>query len=139
MTIPATCALSARPLPVTAAFTSVGVCQTTGMPASAAASTAAAEAWAVPITLCRLCWLNMRSTASTSGEVASTRSRTRLAIRRRRSGRGAEAGVTTTSTWRMVNGRPGAPSTRPNPHRVRPGSTPSTSTPPPGYEQVFAP
>ncbi len=46
----------------------------------------------MPITLCRLCWLNTRSTASTSGEVASTRSRTRLAITRSRSGRGAEAG-----------------------------------------------
>ncbi len=36
----ATCALSARPDPVTAALTSLGVCRATGMPRRAAASTA---------------------------------------------------------------------------------------------------
>ena len=65
--MPATWALSARPVPVTAAFTSLGVCHATGSPASAAARTAAADAWAVPITVCRLCWLNIRSMATTSG------------------------------------------------------------------------
>ena len=50
MTIPATCALSARPLPLTAALTSLGVCRATGMPRRAAATIAtalgeAAVAW----------------------------------------------------------------------------------------------
>ena len=45
-----TCALSARPLPVTAALTSVGVCMATGSPSRAAASIGTAEAWAVPMT-----------------------------------------------------------------------------------------
>ena len=68
----ATCALSARPEPVTAALTSLGVCSATGTPARAAASTASAAACAVPITVRTLCWLKTRSTATTSGAYAAT-------------------------------------------------------------------
>ena len=67
VTIVVTWALSARPLPVTAALTSLGVCMARGRPRSAAASIATAEAWAVPMTLRRLAWANTRSTAIASG------------------------------------------------------------------------
>ena len=138
-TMPATWALSARPVPVTAAFTSLGVCHATGSPASAAARTAAADAWAVPMTVCRLCWLNIRSMATTSGESSSMSDWMRLLITSRRSGSGSEAGVVTTSTCRRVSGRPREPSTRPTPHRVRPGSTPSTRTSPPDTNRCSHP
>jgi hypothetical protein len=67
ITIAVTWALSARPLPVTAAFTSLGVCSATGRPSRAAHTMATAPAWAVPITVLTLCWLNTRSTATASG------------------------------------------------------------------------
>src|SRR5699024_7842750 len=57
------CFLSARPLPVTAAFTSEGVCIAAGMPRSAASSSAIPETWAVPMTVEMLFWLKTRSTA----------------------------------------------------------------------------
>ena len=67
MTIAVTCALSARPFPDTAAFTSLGVCQATGMPRRAAASATTPDTWAVPITVRTLCWLNIRSMATVFG------------------------------------------------------------------------
>ena len=67
MTIAVTWALSARPLPVTAALTSLGVCSATGRPRRAAQTIATAPACAVPITVRTLCWLNTRSTATASG------------------------------------------------------------------------
>ena len=67
MTIAVTCALSARPLPVTAALTSVGVCRCTGMPRDAAASMATADACAVPMTLATLTSAKTRSMATASG------------------------------------------------------------------------
>ena len=67
VTIAVTCALSARPLPLTAAFTSLGVCRATGSPARAAHVIATAAACAVPITVRTLCWANTRSTATASG------------------------------------------------------------------------
>ena len=67
VTMAATCALSARPLPETAALTSLGVCSMTGMPNRAAHTIATAPAWAVPMTVRTLCWLNTRSTATASG------------------------------------------------------------------------
>src|SRR5204863_9319565 len=70
-TMAPTCALSALPLPVTAAFTSLGVCSATGIPRRAATRIAMPLACAVPITVRTLCWLNTRSTATTSGRVAS--------------------------------------------------------------------
>ena len=62
-----TWALPARPLPVTAALTSLGVCSATGRPRRAEHTIATAPAWAVPITVRRLCWLKTRSTATASG------------------------------------------------------------------------
>ena len=49
VTIAATCALSARPLPDTAALTSLGVCSAMGRPRRAAATRAMPLAWAVPM------------------------------------------------------------------------------------------
>src|SRR5205085_2555355 len=62
-TIDPTCALSARPLPVTAALTSLGVCMVTGMPRAAAATSASPLTCAVPITVFTLAWEKTRSTA----------------------------------------------------------------------------
>jgi hypothetical protein len=72
VTIRVTCALSARPLPVTAALTSLGVCSPTGSPRLAAQTMATAPAWAVPITVRTFCWLKTRSTATASGRQASS-------------------------------------------------------------------
>ena len=72
VTMAPTWALSARPLPVTAALTSLGVCSATGSPARAAATIATALAWAVPITVRTLCWAKTRSTATTSGRCSSS-------------------------------------------------------------------
>ena len=65
-----TWSLSARPLPVMEALTSLGVCRLTGMPCRAATSMATPAAWAVPITVCTLCWAKTRSIAT---EVRSVR------------------------------------------------------------------
>ena len=62
-----TWSLSARPEPVIAALTSLGVCSATGIPRRAATSIATPAAWAVPITVCTLCWAKTRSTATASG------------------------------------------------------------------------
>src|SRR3954464_15747701 len=51
VTIAPTCALSARPLPDTAALTSLGVCSASGSPRLAAATIATPLAWAVPMTV----------------------------------------------------------------------------------------
>ena len=67
VTMCVTCALSARPFPVTAALTSLGVCSATGIPRRAAHTIATAPACAVPITVRTLCWLKTRSTATASG------------------------------------------------------------------------
>ncbi len=126
ITIAVTWALSARPLPVTAAFTSLGVCSVTGRPRRAAHSTATAPACAVPITVRTLCWLNTRSTATASGwcsvsqrSISTSRASSRAAM-------SAEGGVRATPAATRPGGRPGVPSTTPSPHRVSPGSTPST-------------
>src|SRR5699024_1576971 len=58
------CFLSARPLPVTAAFTSEGVCIAIGVPRSAASRIAIPEARAVPLTAERVFWLHARPTAT---------------------------------------------------------------------------
>src|SRR3954453_7757933 len=49
VTIVVTCSLSARPEPVTAAFTSLGVCSATGSPRLAATTIATPAACAVPL------------------------------------------------------------------------------------------
>lgn len=130
VTIAPTWALSARPLPVTAALTSLGVCRATGMPRRAAHSIATALAWAVPMTVRTLCWLNTRSTATNSGRCSSSQRSMPCSTATRRCPNSASLGVRTTPTPSMVSGRPATPSTTPTPHRVSPGSTPSTRTHP---------
>ena len=131
VTIAVTCALSARPEPVIAALTSLGVCRATGIPRRAATSIATPAAWAVPITVCTLCWANTRSTATISGRCSASQLSSSSSSRRNRMGVSRSDGVRTTSTPISWGGRPGRPSTTPRPHRVRPGSTPSTRTPSP--------
>ena len=82
------------------------------------------------MTVRTLCWLNTRSTATTSGLVRGDQPR-----RPRRPARAAAAPMSRVGRRcgprrraTSCSGRPGAPSTTPMPHRVRPGSTPSTRT-----------
>ena len=126
VTIVVTCSLSARPLPVTAALTSLGVCSATGSPRRAAQTIATAPAWAVPITVRTLCWLNTRSTATVSGRYSVSQRSISSSIASRRAAMCASASVRTTPTATSVGGRPGTPSTTPSPHLVRPGSMPNT-------------
>ena len=128
MTIAVTCALSARPLPVTAALTSVGVCIASGSPSRAAASIGTADACAVPMIPLMLALANTRSTATASGACrASHRSISVCRASSRCSG-ASVCGVRTTPTATIRSGWPSPPSTMPRPHRVSPGSTPSTRT-----------
>ena len=64
-----TWSLPARPDPVIAALTSLGVCRLTGTPRRPATSIATPAAWAVPITVCTLCWAKTRSIATAVGPV----------------------------------------------------------------------
>ena len=77
VTMAVTCCFPARPSPVTAAFTSLGVWKATGSPARAASSATTPLAWAVPITVRTLCWLKTRSTATTSGRCRRSSARPR--------------------------------------------------------------
>src|SRR5207237_578571 len=126
VTMVVTWVLSARPLPVTAALTSLGVCRATGSPRRAAQAIAIAPACAVPITVRTFCWLNTRSTATASGRHASSQASIWVSIASSRVAMSASADVLMTPTRIMVSARPGAPSTTPTPHLVSPGSTPST-------------
>ena len=67
VTIAPTWALSARPLPDTAALTSLGVCSAIGRPRRAAATSAMPLAWAVPMMVLESERANTRSTATASG------------------------------------------------------------------------
>ena len=62
-----TCSFEARPEPVMAALTSLGVCRLTGIPCRAETSIATPAACAVPITVCTLCWAKTRSMATAVG------------------------------------------------------------------------
>jgi hypothetical protein len=126
MTISVTWSLSARPLPVTAALTSLGVCSATGRPCRAAQTIATAPACAVPITVRTLCWLNTRSTATVSGRYSASQRSISCSIASSLPAMSWSASVRTTPVATRLGGRPGTPSTTPRPHRVRPGSTPRT-------------
>ena len=128
VTIAVTWSLPARPLPVTAALTSLGVCRATGSPRRAAQTIATAPACAVPITVRTFCWLNTRSTATASGRHASSQASISVSIASSRAAMSSSADVLMTPTRTRVSARPGAPSTTPTPHLVSPGSTPSTRT-----------
>lgn len=131
VTMAPTWSFPARPLPVTAALTSLGVCKCTGRPRRDAHRMATALAWAVPITVRTLCWLKTRSTATASGRCSSSHASRPRSISTSRWPMSASAGVRITPTPAIVSARPGTPSTTPTPHRVSPGSTPSTRMPPP--------
>ena len=126
ITMAVTWSLSARPLPVTAALTSLGVCSVTGSPRRAAQTIATAPACAVPITVRTLCWLNTRSTATVSGRYSVSQRSISSSIASSRAAMCSSASVRTTPTATRVGGRPGTPSTTPSPHLVRPGSMPKT-------------
>ncbi len=113
-------ALSARPEPVIAAFTSLGVCSATGMSFRAATSMATPAACAVPITVWTLCWAKTRSTATRSGRCRSIQSW------KARSSRTSRCG---TSAWRRCGPRRPRPAPADvrgccRPHRTRTGSAP---------------
>ncbi len=126
MTIDSTCPLTATPLPVTAALTSLGVCVATGSPRRAAATITTAAACAVPITVRTFCWLKTRSTATASGVTRSSHRSTSASMASRRRAGSSSLAVRTIPTSTRRSGAPGAPSTAPKPHLVSPGSTPST-------------
>ncbi|SLJ66444.1 Uncharacterised protein [Mycobacteroides abscessus subsp. abscessus] len=128
MTIAVTCALSALPLPVTAALTSLGVWNTTGMSRRAAASAITPPACAVPIAVRTLCWAKTRSMATAPGRWVSIQCSAASATSISRCARSMSAGVRTTSTSSAVTVRPCPPSTMLSPHLVSPGSTPITRT-----------
>ena len=126
MTIAPTWALSARPLPETAALTSLGVCRATGMPRRAAATRAMPLAWAVPMMVLESDRAKTRSTATASGAYSSSQASMPFSIVTSRWATGSSALVRSTLTSTGVSGRPTEPSTTPMPQRVRPGSIPST-------------
>src|SRR6476659_2934769 len=126
VTIAPTWALSARPLPETAALTSLGVCRATGRPRRAAATIAMPLAWAVPITVLTSERAKTRSTATASGAYSSSQASMPFSMVTSRWATGRSAEVRRTLTSTSVSGRPTWPSTTPMPQRVRPGSIPST-------------
>src|SRR5690606_12671382 len=104
-------------------------------------SRATPDAWAVAITVCTLCCANTRSTATASGWCSSMTERMPAATAARRTDRSASTGVRTTPTWTSVACLVRSTSTMPTPHRVRPGSIPSTrrELTRPGYGRGTAP
>ena len=95
VTIAPTWALSARPLPDTAALTSLGVCSATGSPRRAAHTIAMPLAWAVPITVLTSERAKTRSMATASGRYSSSQasmpfSMRHQPLRHRQVGRGAQ-------------------------------------------------
>src|SRR6185369_11605783 len=128
VTIAVTCALSALPLPVTAALTSLGVWKCTSMSRLAAANAITPPACAVPITVDTFCWANTRSIAMTSGRWVSIQCSTVSLMMSSRRCKGSSDGVRTTSTSSATTLRPVPPSMTDSPQRVNPGSTPITRT-----------
>ena len=129
VTIAPTWALSARPDPVTAALTSLGRVQRDGHAGPGRGQDrqpghlrGAHDGAHVVLAEHPLDRDDVRARARRS------RRRTRRRWATRRAPIAASAGVRTTSTCTRLSGRPGAPSTTPRPHRVSPGSTPSTRT-----------
>ena len=127
ITIVVTWSLSARPLPVTAALTSLGVCRATGSPRRAAQTIATAPglrgAHHGPHVVLAEHPLHRHRVRLVLGQPALD-----LFLDRQQPGRDVRRrpSVRTTPTATRLGGRPGTPSTTPSPHRVRPGSTPST-------------
>ena len=118
VTMRPTWALSARPLPETAAFTSLGVCSATGSPRRAAAHIAIPLAWAVPMIVLTSERAKTRSTATASGRCSRATPRSRA---RWPPDAPAPTGSTRCGSRRRrpasADGRP-----RPRPRRPRSGS-----------------
>ncbi len=93
VTIACTAALSARPSPVTASFTSFGLYCATGTPARAAATSARPLACPTDIAVRALAWNSTRSTASADGRTCATSDASSSARATRRSGNGSLGGV----------------------------------------------
>ena len=97
-------------------------------------------AWAVPITVLTSDRANTRSTATTSGRCSSIHASMARSMLTSRWATGRSDEVRTTPTSTSRSGRPTSPSTTPTPHRVSPGSMPSTrmgTSPSSPSEQVF--
>ena len=103
VTIAPTWALSARPLPDTAALTSLGVCRATGSPRRAATTSAMPLAWAVPMMVLESERAKTRSTATASGRYSSSQASRPFSMVTSRSatGRCALVRSTLTSTMRQ--------------------------------------
>ena len=136
VTIAPTCALSARPLPDTAAFTSLGVCSATGRPRRAAQTIAMPLAWAVPMIVLTSERAKTRSMATASGAYSSSQASMPFSIVTSRTGTGSPDEVRSTLTSTRLSGRPTSPSTTPMPQRVSPGSIPSTRIRLPSWSNV---
>ena len=126
VTIAPTWALSARPLPETAALTSLGVCSAIGRPRRAAATIAIPLAWAVPMIVLESERAKTRSIATASGWCSSSQASMPRSMWTSRSETCWSAEVRSTLTSTSRSGRPTLPSTTPMPQRVSPGSIPST-------------
>ncbi len=121
---PAPC--PAPPHPATASFTWLGVYWTTSQPASDASARANPLAWPTLIAVRTLTWKNTCSTATTSGANSATSAVNSVRSAPRRCGNGSVRGVVMTPR-EMATALPRPrPSTTANPHRVSPGSMPST-------------
>src|SRR5690606_19053158 len=95
-TIVITWALSARPAPVTAAFTSLGVWNPTGRPRRAAHNATTPLACAAPLTVRTSCWLKTRSTTTEPRWCSASATSTASATASSRDDSSAPAGVRTT-------------------------------------------
>src|SRR6478735_3651872 len=120
-----------------AALTSLGVCSATGRPFSAAFTTAIPLAWAVPMTVRRLCWAKTRSTATASGWNSAIAAAMPSETPSSRAGSSASGEVRITPTCTSTTRRSGNTSTMPTPQRVSPGSIPSTRSAPPAICSVL--
>ena len=126
VTMAPTWALSARPLPDTAALTSLGVWSAIGSPRRAATTIAMPLAWAVPMIVLESERAKTRSIATASGRCSSSQASMPRSMWTRRWETCSSAEVRSTLTSTSRRGRPTLPSTTPMPQRVSPGSIPST-------------
>ena len=125
-TMVCTCALSARPLPLIAALTSLGVCRATSRSWRAPANMATPITCATAITERIFSWANTRSMAITCGLWRAIQSSIASAILLRRSSGDWLGGVRATPTSTSRTRRRESTSTQPSPQRVIPGSIPKT-------------
>ena len=126
-TIFCTCSFAAPPQPATASLTWFGVYWATSQPAAAASASASPLAWPTLIAVRTLTWKKTCSTATAPGRNSAISggqlgAQARQALRQRV----AVAGVRITPSATAVASPAPRPSMTAYPHRVRPGSMPST-------------